>query len=316
MIFLDRREPEELASAIRRLGVEVVWGAHVTFEAGDIVFEGNGERGPGAMVGVERKKLGDVIESMKNRRLSGRQLREMHKLYDYSYLLTEGLWRPGSSGEIEHWAWAKKRVPGTGPGTGKLTKWFRKQEWTAYYGRQDEKSVNYRHLAGYLHSLALRSRSPQGEPLRWIRTASLDETAAQIVSLYNGFTKKSWHEHHAHDQLYDGLPPKRHGGEWAEEHGHDVDGRGRWELENPNTAWRWAAQLPGIARKGQELAKYFGTGEEMVLAGLDAELKKRVLRWFALHPERRVRAWQDALGVEKGTAKAKAAIHAMTTRGA
>lgn len=309
MIYLDRREPDELEKAIRYLGVEVT--AECDMKFGDIMFEGNGERGPGAMVGIERKKLSDLVNSMKDRRLSGHQLRGCWQTFDYVYLVCEGIWRPGPSGEIQHQT--PVRVVKGG-------KWVntRDYKWEVFYGHVDRKSVAYRHLAGFLHSLTLRSRSPRREPLRVLRTSSVQETAAQVVSLYKNFNERAWGEHYAHDVIYDGgLPIKQHGGEWAHPHNHDGERDvGKYEQENPNTCWRMLSQLPGVDRKAREIAKYFGTPFDMALAGLDPRLRKAVDAWFEGHPEVVVKVWQEAFGVVKGRAKAEAAIRAVKVRGA
>lgn len=307
MIFLDRREPEDLVKAIRYYGVETSYPVHLDF--GDLFFEGNGERGPGAMVALERKKLGDLVNSMKDRRLAGHQLRGLWKTYDYAFLIVEGMWRCGTQGEIEHWTWKREMVKGV---------WIKRQGWAPYFGKADGHSITYRHVASFLHSLTLRSRSPHGEPMRILRCSTIEETAAQVASLYKNFTEKEWREHSAHDQIYTGQPAKQHGGEWAREHGHDMEARGKYELENPNTCWRMASQLPGVDRKAQGVAKYFATMENAVLAGLDPQLRKKVDRWFIENPKAAVSAWQAALGVKVGggKAKAEAVIRALREKGA
>lgn len=304
MIFLDRREPEEFVNAFKKLGAEVTSGVHLDY--GDIMFEGNGENGS-CMVAIERKKLSDLVNSMKDRRLAGHQLRGLWQRYDYVYLVCEGMWRPGPAGEIEHWATEKRKT--------RDGKWYSETGWTPFYSHADKRSVQYRHLAGYLHSLALRSRSPQHEPLRIIRTSNVVETAAQLISLHRNFTEKLWKDHHAHDQIHTALNGAA---------GLDAGGTGKHRasmamavaMEDPTTAWKMAAQLPGVDRKAQAVAAHFGSVTDMVLAGLDGKLRREVDKWFEEHPAAAVKAWQKALGVEKGTAKAKTVLKAMREAGA
>ena len=92
------------------------------------------------------------------------------------------------------------------------------------------------------------------------------------MSKWKWFNNKTWDQHHSHDQIYLGLPAKAHGVDWGSPHGHDEEyeqpGRGRATLvqENPTTAWRWAACLPGIDRKAETIARHFGTARRMALA--------------------------------------------------
>jgi len=62
-------------------------------EYGDFAWLGRGPNGP-EMVGVERKKISDLVASMESGRLSGHQLLGLTTAYDRVYLLVEGEWRP------------------------------------------------------------------------------------------------------------------------------------------------------------------------------------------------------------------------------
>lgn len=60
-------------------------------EAGDLLFEGRGIKGKPVTVGIEYKKLNDLITSIRTERLQGLQLPKMRKAeYDYIYLYVEG----------------------------------------------------------------------------------------------------------------------------------------------------------------------------------------------------------------------------------
>ena len=258
VLFLDRRE-KGIEAELRKQDLDVTV-AHLEF--GDMMWNG---RGPVAldlgdcMVACERKRLSDLINSMKKRRLSGHQLRGLWDGYDFVFLICEGMWRPGSGGEIEHWVdrweynWkSKKRVKVVG--------------WRPYYNESDRYSVSYRQLAAFLHSLSLRSMSQTGGPLRGFRTASPRETAMQVAALYKGF-QAAWESHHAHDQIYTeiSVPKKGHGTGWGKPHTHDQayePTRGRrigLIQEPPTTCWRMAAQLPGVDRMGQAIREHFRT---------------------------------------------------------
>jgi len=234
MLVLDRRETEldkrgnpirpgghELHRFLQRYDdIEIATG--LTLEFGDAMFAGNGEDGD-CTVGIEHKRLSDLVNSMKDRRLSGKQLRGLWRTYDYVWLFVEGVWRPGAGGEIEELC-------------GK--------EWRPVFGAQDKYAVNYRQMSAYLHSLSLRSRSPvNGEPLRVVRTQNPRHTAAEYAALYLGFTEKTWDQHHAHDQIYTEVTqPARRAG---------------FVQEKVTTFWKMVAQLDGLDRRAQKVAEYF-----------------------------------------------------------
>ena len=62
-------------------------------EYADFAWSGNGPDGP-VDVGVERKSLLDLLQSMTSGRLSGHQMVGLTQSYDWIYLLVEGVWRP------------------------------------------------------------------------------------------------------------------------------------------------------------------------------------------------------------------------------
>lgn len=75
-------------------------------EYGDVAFEGHGPSGP-VMVGIERKRITDLISSKRSGRLAGHQLGGLLRDYQVVYLLVEGAFRPNpNSGVLE--------VPGRG----------------------------------------------------------------------------------------------------------------------------------------------------------------------------------------------------------
>lgn len=150
---------------------------HVTssrLPSGDACWEGFGPDSGNWLVGVERKKIRDLINSMRTRRLSGSQIPEMWKTYDRSYLLVEGIWRPGSTGMIEINA---------SSGWQTLT--------------LQSSAVSYREVDSYLQSMA----SPELGGMIVYRTSTTAETAAWLVSRYKWW-QKAWDKHTAHKQIY------------------------------------------------------------------------------------------------------------------
>lgn len=81
-----------------------------TLEFADIAFAGRGNDDTPVFIGIELKKLPDLVSSLRTGRLSGHQLPGLLAAFDYVYLLVEGAWKPDSKGRIitarRHGAWA------------------------------------------------------------------------------------------------------------------------------------------------------------------------------------------------------------------
>ena len=75
-------------------------GILTTLEYGDAMWVGKGPKGD-VDIGVERKTINDLINSIATGRLGGHQLPGMLEAYYKSYLIVEGGWREHRSGEIE-----------------------------------------------------------------------------------------------------------------------------------------------------------------------------------------------------------------------
>lgn len=60
--------------------------------AGDFCFAGNGEKGP-CLVGIERKRIRDMLSSMRLGRYTGEQVPKLIEHYDYKFLVIEGTYR-------------------------------------------------------------------------------------------------------------------------------------------------------------------------------------------------------------------------------
>jgi len=66
---------------------------------GDFAWEGQLNGRP-VRVGLELKTLPDLVNSINNGRLTGRQLPGMANLYEFRYLLIEGVYHAGSDGAV------------------------------------------------------------------------------------------------------------------------------------------------------------------------------------------------------------------------
>ena len=98
MLFVDYRAgSHELVAPLQALGLPI---EETTLEFGDVAFEGRGEGGKPVSVGIEYKKLGELVASLRSQRLQGYQLKGMRKAFDYSYLFVEGELLYGEDGGL------------------------------------------------------------------------------------------------------------------------------------------------------------------------------------------------------------------------
>jgi ERCC4-type nuclease len=115
MILVDSRVGSvDLADPLRDMGLPVEV-TQLTF--GDVCFEGRGNNDKPVLVGVELKKLSDLVSSLRTGRLSGHQVPGMigpDGAYDFAWIVVEGTWRVGASGVIEtpHRFGGWKSLPG------------------------------------------------------------------------------------------------------------------------------------------------------------------------------------------------------------
>jgi len=102
MILIDSREgSKEMVGMISE-------GILAQLEFGDACFEGKGPDG-NITVGVERKRVGDLLNSIATGRLSGHQIPGMLETYDKSYLIVEGKWRGNKdTGYVEEHLYGRK----------------------------------------------------------------------------------------------------------------------------------------------------------------------------------------------------------------
>lgn len=88
MIQIDRRVGSaELARYFPPELAEVV-----ELEFADFAFDGRGPNGK-VRVGIERKQIQDLVDSIKTGRLWGHQIPGMINLYDFNYLVIEGVFK-------------------------------------------------------------------------------------------------------------------------------------------------------------------------------------------------------------------------------
>jgi ERCC4-type nuclease len=130
---------------------------------GDCCFEG---KGPGRAIGVgiERKRLHDMLHCIDDSRYSAHQLPGMRNMYDVSILIIEGHWKPHENGDLME---------------GANGKWF-----PCKYG---SRPIKYAKIRRYLISVAM-----SGVMVTYTRDRS--HTAIDICEWYEYFQKK-WDSH-------------------------------------------------------------------------------------------------------------------------
>lgn len=164
MLVDDRIGSKELLTGLRDLGVPAQL---VRLDSADFAFSGNGERGP-VMIGVERKTIYDLIQSLR----SGRLVEQYGRLideYDYICLLVEGVWRADKEGLVE----------------------ILNGKWSSGYG----KGITYGEVVSYLDSLSFIGG------FYIVRTSREHESCHWLAWAYKWFNKP-WNKHSTFSQLH------------------------------------------------------------------------------------------------------------------
>ncbi len=167
MISVDyRRGSIELIRAIAALGVPVTKD---DLPYGDFAFEGWGPNGK-MLIGIERKTLHDMLNSIDTSRYSGHQKVGMHQMYGQSFLIVEGRWCPGRPPNFANFLLEKYG-----------------EKWLPCRYRTGK--VMYSKLYRYLLSVSLGG-------VIVLHARDTFECAANIVETYHYFQKK-WGDHNS-----------------------------------------------------------------------------------------------------------------------
>lgn len=87
LLLVDPRlGSKDLIEPLRMMGLDV---DPVQIDA-DIAFEGRGIGGTPVTIGVEFKKLGELVQALQTERLQGHQLLQMQAAFEFKWLLVEG----------------------------------------------------------------------------------------------------------------------------------------------------------------------------------------------------------------------------------
>lgn len=188
---------------------------------GDVAFDGNGPDGRPISIGIEYKTVSDVLACICDGRFAGHQLPGLVQHYEVPILLMEGGTRPDMT-------------------SGLLQIQHRKGFW--FVPKAGVRQFMYRDLQHWLFTVVFKAG------VRLLRTSTLDETAAQIVSLYTWWTAKEWEEHRSHLAMVDQM-------------------RDSALIFKPGLVRRMAKELPGVGwDRSAKVAAKFPTVIDMALA--------------------------------------------------
>lgn len=221
-IFVDDRIGSvELAEPLRKRGLEV----DVTrLDSADIAFAGEFVENDGitpavATIGIERKRIDDLISSLSEQRYQGKQLRMMLESYTHCYLLIEGLFRMSWDGGIEKMITGDRWVP------------------------MVNKEYNYVRLHGFLNTLMEAN-------VRVVQTPSQTATVIWLQELYHWW-QKPYHTHSALDSVYVHIN--------VSGSRKIPGGSVRYNNLSPHQQliWRVMSAFPGVGNKAAEFATKF-----------------------------------------------------------
>jgi ERCC4-type nuclease len=174
MIFVDERGGScELIEPLKRMGLPIT--SVPRLPAGDLLFEGRGEKGAPVQIGIEFKGLEELVGNLRTERLQGHQMVEMRQTFDHSYLLYEGEIHYSRRGSLQH----------------RVKKAFGRIEWQDIPGRMTVgelmKRVNVLHLCGGLNPIHTDTRA---------------DTLQQLSALYHTWTDTDLDAHKSHLAVY------------------------------------------------------------------------------------------------------------------
>lgn len=232
MILVDAaRGSAELQPLLQRYGLHVD-KEHLQFA--DAMFEGYGPDGL-VGIGVERKRLQDMINCIHDARYTGHQRVGMERSYRFNFLVIEGLWRPEVLSGLMLFGHPKK-------------------DGTTFWSDKSPAGdrVMYHTFRRYLFSVSLAR-------VVVLFTRDITHTCYDIHELYHYF-QKEWRKHTS-------LLAMHKGNFW------EKSGRADQLMviptldRKPPLVRRWAAELEGIGvKKSEDAARLFRTPRTLALS--------------------------------------------------
>ncbi len=220
----DRKGSQHLAPLLEARGLPVDLAR---MEFGDAAFNGSGPGGE-ASIGIELKKLDDLIGSLVTKRFQAHQLPGMLGLYRFPILIVEGMYREAPDGLIER-----------GVRYGSRLNWMRHRSF-----------LTYNQLEGMLYTLMFHT------PFEIIKTHDTDHTVAEVARLYRRF-QRPWTSHDSHKAIIKAVPVVA-----------SSELRDPWFNRDRYFPEGVALQVPGLGNKRAVAAsRYFRSVARMAIAG-------------------------------------------------
>ena len=170
-ILIDSRVgSHDLVKPLQATGLPV---EEVVLPFADVAFQGKGPNGTILDIGIELKRLGDLVVSLRSGRLAGHQLPGLREAFDYYWLVVEGYWHVNLKGQL-----VEKHQRGWHPLLGNMS------------ASEMEKQVLTLELCGGFH---VRFTNTRADTLHFIR------------SLYRWWSDKSLEKHQSHLMVH--TPP-------------------------------------------------------------------------------------------------------------
>lgn len=181
MILIDRREGSKILLDMPALEGHCeptlldfeVDGKMVA--CGDVMLTGHGPQGSTLRVGVEVKKMSDLLTSISSGRLGGTQIPRMVKVFDAIFVLYHGVYRVGPSNHLQVQRWKNNRP-----------------QWESF--RIGRNPVPWSYLEGFILTAQLKTMLDAGKPLIFKHVYDEHEAACWLRTL-DHWLEKDWEKH-------------------------------------------------------------------------------------------------------------------------
>ena len=147
---------------------------------GDAMLTGHGPGGSTLTIGVECKKLPDLLSSISTGRLGGTQIPRMLKVFDVIFVLYYGVYRVGPDNMLQVRRFKRDR-------NGNV-----KKVWESY--RIGKRPVPWSYLEGFILSAQLKAVLDAGRPLIFKHVFDEHEAACWLRVL-DAWLEKPWDKH-------------------------------------------------------------------------------------------------------------------------
>lgn len=199
-------------------------------EFGDACWIGQGvddetQEGCPVQVGVERKNVNDLIQSIDSGRLAGHQLTGLLQTYSVNYLIIEGQFRPSDSGSLEM---------------------YQRGKWTTAT-RPGGTAWHYGEVSNFINSMSVLANFH-------IRQTNSPRETAHLIRWLSNWWNKPWHSHNSLKAIHSCNPTAKRG----------KGSRSKMQIGVPlskqqQIILKCLAQVPGVEQRARILAPHFNS---------------------------------------------------------